>query len=141
MHMAYVSAAVEPLDGRQLSSLIALARDNNSRVGVTGMLMYLNGSFMQVVEGTPEAVTVLFDRISADPRHHKIRILLQEPIQMRAFGDWSMGLAQLDAADLNSIEGVNDFFTNGRSLFALEPGTAKYLLIGFRGGRWRQAIS
>lgn len=140
IQMAYISAAVHPFNGRELSSLIALARENNSRLGVTGMLMYVNGSFMQVVEGPPDPVAALFDKICADGRHHKVHTLLQEPIQSRAFGDWSMGLAKLDADELTSLEGVNDFFANGRSFFALEPGIAKYLLIGFRGGRWRQAL-
>lgn len=140
IHMAYISAATQPFNGPQLSRLIALARGNNSRLGVTGMLMYVNGSFMQVVEGAPDTVAALFDKICADGRHHKIHTLLQEPIQARAFGDWSMGLAKLDADELQSLEGVNDFFSNGRSFFALEPGIAKYLLIGFRGGRWRQKL-
>jgi len=93
-----------------------------------------------VIEGSADAVTALFETISADPRHSRIRLLLQETVGHRTFGDWSMGLARLDAAQLGGIDGLNDFFANGRSFFDLEPGTATQLLVGFRGGRWRQAI-
>lgn len=138
--LVYASAATTPFTPQQLQDLLALARRRNAAAGITGMLLYLNGSFFQVLEGPSDVVDGLFATISSDPRHDRVRVLLQEPAPYREFGDWSMGLARLDAADLGAVDGLNDFFANGRSLLELEPGAATELLIGFRGGRWRQAV-
>lgn len=138
--IAYASAATEPFPPDRLADLLRVARQKNAAAGVTGMLLYLNGSFFQVIEGPAPVVDALVGRISADPRHTKVRVLLQEPVAERTFGAWSMGLGRLDAEQLAGEDGLNDFFANGNSFFDLEPGRAKQLLVGFRGGRWRQAI-
>ena len=140
VRLVYASAASAPFTPEQLQQLLALARRRNAAAGITGMLLYLNGSFFQVLEGPSEVVDGLFGTISADPRHDKVRLLLQERAAYREFGDWSMGLARLDAAQLGEVDGLNDFFANGRSLVDLEPGAVTELLIGFRGGRWRQSV-
>lgn len=138
--LVYASAATTPFTPDRLNELLALARRRNAAAGVTGMLLYLNGSFFQVLEGPTGVLDGLFATISADPRHDRVRLLLQEPVERREFGDWSMGLARLDAEQIGAVEGLNDFFANGRSLVELEPGAVTELLIGFRGGRWRQSV-
>ena len=111
---------------------VTCARKRNTAAGVTGMLLYLRGSFFQVIEGPADLVHGLYETISADQRHHRIRLLLDQPISHRSFADWSMGLARLDAAELDGIEGLNNFFANGSSFFDLEQGEAQALLVGFR---------
>ena len=138
--MAYASAATDPFSPARLQDLLELARKRNTAAGVTGMLLYLRGSFFQVIEGPADLVHGLYETISADQRHHRIRLLLDQQISHRSFADWSMGLARLDAAELDGIEGLNNFFANGSSFFDLEQGEAQALLVGFRGGRWRQAL-
>ena len=88
--IAYVSAATGAAD---LDVLLAQARRNNGVNGVSGLLYADGRHYLQVLEGTPEAVEHVFRRISADPRHADVAILTDDLVDERAFGDWSMGNA------------------------------------------------
>ncbi|MDZ7754702.1 MAG: BLUF domain-containing protein [Gammaproteobacteria bacterium] len=101
----------------------------------------VNGDFFQVLEGEHEVVAKLFDRIAADPRHGNTVKIIEEPIEKRNFGEWSMGYAKVSRDALRGIEGLNDFFSAGRSYTALDQGRAKELLRAFREGRWRTKVS
>ena len=58
-HLVYVSSAVRPFSKSELVELLNVTRDNNSRLGVTGMLLYRDGNFMQVLEGGEPVVRAL----------------------------------------------------------------------------------
>jgi Sensors of blue-light using FAD len=66
------------------------------------LLVYLNGNFLQILEGEREVVLTLAKRIEVDPRHQGMLTLLQRPVERRAFGDWSMGYK--GPADLTADE-------------------------------------
>lgn len=139
--LVYASAACTPFSSEALSSLLRKARDRNARSGLTGMLLYHQDSFFQVLEGSPAAIESAFARISLDPRHTKILKLVQEPIDERGFSDWTMGLGRVDVEQLGAIPGLNDFFQRGSRYWELGEGRANTLLGAFRDGRWRQTIS
>jgi len=67
-HLVYVSSAVEPFSKTELVELLHVARANNERLGITGMLLYRDGNFMQVLEGEEPVVRDLYARIERDPR-------------------------------------------------------------------------
>ena len=140
IHLIYCSAAPRPLSSNELRDLLVGARRYNERHGITGMLLYADGSFFQVLEGTPEDVERLFKRISADPRHDRLTLIIREPVAVRAFGEWSMGHADIAQEDLDQIVGSNDFLAAGRSFLDIGEGRAKKLLAAFRDGRWRTAL-
>ena len=140
VHLIYCSAAPRPLSRNELRDLLVGARRHNERHGITGMLLYADGSFFQVLEGAPEDVERLFERISADPRHDSLTLIIREPVAVRAFGEWSMGHADIAQDDLDQIVGSNDFFAGGRSFLDIGEGRAKKLLAAFRDGRWRTAL-
>jgi len=77
LFLVYVSSATLPFSGEDLRALLATCRENNAELGVTGMLLYKDGNFMQVLEGDEQAVRGLYARIAADPRHGG-EITLQE---------------------------------------------------------------
>ena len=116
------------------------ARRKNAQRSVTGMLLYTSGSFFQVLEGEEETVTELFAIIAPDRRHKNATMIIREPIARRAFGDWTMGFAEMDASELAHIEGLNDFLHPGNSLTKLQPGRASKLLAAFAQGRWRARV-
>lgn len=87
----YVSSAVQLLRPDDLSLLLQQARRNNRRDGITGMLLYHGGTFMQVFEGEAETVSALHDRILGDPRHRGVIELYNGPVPERQFPDWAMG--------------------------------------------------
>ncbi len=70
--------------------ILRFARPENGMNGITGLLLAANGRFLQVLEGPEESVSLTMDRIREDPRHHDIAILVDEPIEARAFADWAM---------------------------------------------------
>ena len=93
--LLYVSAARKLFDETALSALLAQCRQNNAALGVTGMLLYSDGNFMQALEGEAAAVDALADKIAQDPRHHAMTVMLRHPIEQRQFEGWSMALRRL----------------------------------------------
>ncbi len=137
IHLIYNSAAVVDFSKDDLIELLAKARDKNAANDVTGMLLYIDGSFFQILEGPEEAVDALAAHIAEDPRHDQMTVIIREPIAKRAFGEWTMGFADVDSTDLGEVDGLNDFFDGQTSLSAMDAGRAKKLLTAFSKGRWR----
>jgi hypothetical protein len=108
-HLVYVSSAVKPFSQSQLVELLVKARKNNSQRGITGMLLYKDGNFMQVLEGEETAVRELYDIIHQDPRHTGTIVLLEEELSKPQFGDWSMGFRNLADPTVQSLPGFSQF--------------------------------
>jgi hypothetical protein len=139
-HVIYASAATRALDRSEVLSILDAARRVNAGLGVTGVLLYIDDSFFQVLEGPTEAVTSLYERIGRDDRHQKVLKLIQEPIASRSFADWSMGYAALSRGDLATIPGMNDFFRSKATFLDLGEGRVRSLLDAFADGRWRARV-
>lgn len=89
--LVYVSASRVAMSDVDLERLLATARENNSEAGVTGVLLYHDGSFFQVLEGDKDQVTRIFNAIERDPRHSRVIVLQTRAAPERAFPVWSMG--------------------------------------------------
>jgi Sensors of blue-light using FAD len=95
----YASAASRNFSAIDLKKLLVRARLRNKEAGVTGMLVFHDGTFLQALEGEKYAVLDIFVRIKDDPRHHNLAVLHRgEGAGQRAFGDWSMGYADATGA-------------------------------------------
>jgi hypothetical protein len=92
--IAYVSAASWSLLDEQIACIVARARQRNALDGITGVLLYCDGNFMQYIEGEEEAVVDTFARIRASDSHYQINELMNQPILEREFGDWTMGFSR-----------------------------------------------
>jgi hypothetical protein len=136
----YASTAKVEFNKELLNGLLENCRRNNAGKNVTGMLLYHNRAFFQVLEGAAEDVLPLFDKISLDPRHSRVSKILQLEIENRSFGDWTMGYSDVTYADLANIDGLNDFFMGDRPFSELESERTQKLLDAFKDGRWRQTI-
>jgi hypothetical protein len=139
-HLIYTSAAVASFDPPALKAILDLARARNEKRSVTGMLLYSEGSFFQVLEGDENTLNELFAAIAADSRHKRVTKIIDEPIARREFADWSMGFVEAAHDELTSVEGLCDFFQGGNSLANLQPGRAKKLLSAFADGRWQRGV-
>lgn len=96
MHQViYSSAAVEPFSEASLAQLLARARLHNERLGITGLLLYDDGSFLQVLEGDQSVIEQLYETIGRDKRHHRVVALLRRDVAERHFGEWRMGFAAM----------------------------------------------
>ncbi len=92
--LVYVSSASTHLTTAQLEQLFLMARPKNTQAGVTGVLLYHDGNFMQCLEGPSEAVQQTFRRIKGDARHTGVTVIIDEPIEERSIGEWHMGYGQ-----------------------------------------------
>jgi Sensors of blue-light using FAD len=142
VHCVYCSASTKiPLSSTELESLLDECRHNNSKADITGILLYQNGSFFQVLEGEGEKVEALFNKIGSDKRHHQTKKIISEPITTRSFAEWTMGFPKITSKELATIPGLNDFFHHGTSYVELGEGRAKSLLAAFKEGKWRASLS
>jgi len=140
-HCIYSSAEAKTFTHEEIIALLEVARANNSQLGITGILLYDNGSFFQVLEGEPSVVQSLYDKIGTDNRHRAVSKIVYEPIEERDFSEWTMGYAGITREELNRIDGLNDFFCGQQSYIDLDEGRAKTLLNAFKEGKWRSSIS
>jgi hypothetical protein len=134
IQLAYVSNAVQLMSEADLTALLQQARAINAEHGITGMLLYKDRSFLQVLEGDSESVHTIYARITRDARHEKVRTLYDEPIHKRDFSDWTMGFRNLTGSNLESLVGYTDFMDKpdvARTFFE-DLTTAKKLLLLFR---------
>lgn len=140
IQLIYASASGPDLTAEELAVLLEAARVNNARLDLTGMLLYAEGSFFQVLEGPPEVVDALYAKIERDPRHEQVTTIIREPIPKRSFDAWTMGFHKVSNEELASLSGVNDFFGKG-AMVTVDAGRARKLLAAFRDGRWRKKLT
>ena len=86
----YSSVASTPMQLDELEDILEQARDNNTNSGITGALVYVDGFFLQILEGDKNSVLELMRRISDDVRHETMTILQAGDIPGSTFADWKM---------------------------------------------------
>ncbi len=111
--LLYVSAAVRPFSNDELIEMLQSFKKRNIDAEITGILLYKDQSFMQILEGPPEAVRQRFRAIERDSRHKNVIKVVEEPISERSFGEWSMGYRNIGQAPPEDIEGFNDLLYKG----------------------------
>jgi hypothetical protein len=111
--LVYVSTAVRPLSRPEIDHLLERARARNAQEGVTGVLLYSHGNFMQYLEGPACGLAKVYEVIVADPQHRGIIELVREPIQAREFADWSMAFRSISAFGISNPVGLDAMFSAG----------------------------
>ena len=106
--LIYGSAEVRPLGVPELAELLRSARQANQQLGITGMLLYYDHSFLQVLEGEREPVEALFRKITADARHRGVVVFSRGTVEERAFGEWSMAFHAPAAGGAAIDDGFRD---------------------------------
>lgn len=101
--LLYLSSAIDGLTYPDLRDIMAKSEVNNTRDGITGILCFGNGLFLQALEGDRQKVSQTYARILKDPRHHSAEIIEFKEIDERAFTNWSMRLVQLGEMDSDTI--------------------------------------
>jgi hypothetical protein len=109
IQVSYVSRLSQPMSSEQLLALLMQCRDNNATQGVTGMLLYGNGTFLQVIEGDAPVIDGLVEKIWADPRHAEKKLLHRREISRREYADWSMAFERISDEAFWDVEGLKRF--------------------------------
>ncbi len=95
VRLMYASRATDSVDHEALLAILRKSKVNNTATGVTGVLCYSGGIFLQVLEGGRTPVSALYNRIATDPRHRDVVLLAYEEVNERRFSGWSMGQVNL----------------------------------------------
>ena len=134
LSLIYASTATKLLSNEELVELLTKSQKNNIESGITGMLLYRGGNFIQVIEGEPDAVLELYKVIEADPRHKDVTLLSKDPIKSRQFPDWSMGFGNIDQMTVSELEGYTEFLNEDFTpdYFKAHPTRAYILLLNFK---------
>jgi Sensors of blue-light using FAD len=132
--LVYVSSATCEFPEADLVALLRRSREKNARLDITGMLLYKDGNFMQVLEGPDESVRRLVGTIRADDRHRGVIQLLERQIEQREFSDWTMGFQNLNDPALRDTPGYSEFMNEplDSEAFRTDPSRARRLLEVFR---------
>ncbi|GAB3770002.1 hypothetical protein GCM10028818_07070 [Spirosoma horti] len=102
--IVYLSSSKGIFSDEDLNRILFHSQKNNRALGITGILLYFNGSIIQVLEGPEERVKSLYEVIRRDPQHTQVIKLYSDPIEQRSFSDWSMGYKTLSAHELDHLK-------------------------------------
>ena len=105
----YLSQAAPNFSSIDLLSLLEQCQTNNRKLGLTGLLIFGNGTFLQVIEGEDHIVDALMEKISKDRRHTNFQILATFPIEERHYSDWSMGFEKLTEQTISEVPNLKNF--------------------------------
>jgi hypothetical protein len=100
VRLLYVSRAIDPNDQNAIQSILDAARLHNVSNGITGILCYGSGIYLQAIEGGRDHINELYGHIVRDPRHTNVVLLHYQEITERRFGGWTMG--QVNLSRLNT---------------------------------------
>lgn len=104
--IVYMSRAVGEWSEPELMSLQEECQTRNKRINVTGRLLFLNGHFIQVIEGPVEILDGLFESISHDPRHTDLHLILNTPTPARSFVEWTMDVVLPNTLPPQEVDGA-----------------------------------
>ncbi|MGY0217542.1 BLUF domain-containing protein [Endozoicomonadaceae bacterium StTr2] len=133
-YMIYISTATTLMTEEELTSILETARHNNASNNITGMLLYSNGTFMQVLEGEDrDKLQALYQTIEQDKRHHSIIRMIEGETRKRQFPDWSMGFNHIEH-ETAETSGFNNFMAQSAEITdkSTMESTAWRLLLLFR---------
>lgn len=103
----YISHAQHPMNEQELIDLLQQARAHNEKEGITGVLLYVNKIFVQLLEGEQKKVEALIEKIKKDPRHEGMVMLTQGPSAFpRICPEWKMGFAHPDWMKVPNVKGL-----------------------------------
>lgn len=129
IELVYVSRAHAKFTEPELVDLLTKARESNTKLGITGLLLYDgNGTFIQALEGEEEHIEHLFSKISKDSRHSRVNIIARKNIQDRAFPDWKMGFKIIDEALSKPISGFSQCMRQSDAIESISSDTDKELV-------------
>jgi len=111
--LAYTSLAALDLDEHQLLEIHGIARDLNGLDGITGLLIFNGTHFLQWIEGAPQSIDDLVERLRRDPRHTGFEVREEGLADQRLFPGWSMKLARVRTRAIHAREDIVEALPEG----------------------------
>ena len=138
--IVYVSAAQPDLSTYEQEFLLRSARNRNIALDVTGLLVLVDDTFCQILEGSLENVNGLLERIKRDRRHSHLRLLQRQPIRTRSFPDWTMSPPSRTIREFSQAPDVESFFDGMRPRFNVSDPQLRHILILFHSGAFAEKM-
>ncbi|AHZ86827.1 BLUF domain-containing protein [Bdellovibrio bacteriovorus] len=101
-HLVYFSKAAEDLSYTDIREILEVSRRNNARLGITGLLIFRDGFFLQLLEGEQASVHKILGAIREDDRNYSVKVLIEASGQERLFAEWSMAFHDGDITTASS---------------------------------------
>ena len=86
--ISYVSSANRELSEAEIQKILSSSETRNNERHITGLLLYSDGNFFQVIEGEKEEVLNLYPKIRTDKRHHTLIKIFEKEIHKESFNDY-----------------------------------------------------
>ncbi len=128
--IVYLSTATRLLSDLELMDVLRVSRHNNERDGVTGLLLYQGGNFIQLLEGEAAAVATVYARVMKDPRHHSVLHMLDNEATERLFPGWSMAFRPAAGLGDERRQEIADFIIKAPQEAASPDGRRALRLVG-----------
>ncbi len=118
VRLIYASVKDRYVDGPELKNILNVAQTNNKKSGITGILLFNGGYFLQALEGSRAHVNKLYQSITKDQRHQNFQIIEFIDVATRTWGNWSMKLVSISQQEERIYEkysgqiGFNPFVLN-----------------------------
>ena len=125
----YLNSGLKDLTSSDVKEILVKAKENNRDKNITGILLYLDKNFIQVLEGEKEDVIKLYQKISLDHRHKNVIKVIEGNISSRQFDKWDMGFIEIDSDDLKDLSEFKDF--NFKNIFSKTDFIAETFLTTF----------
>ena len=104
--LTYTSWARAGLRPDEVDTILSSAKINNPLDGITGVLIFNGTAFMQILEGSEEAIDGLTSRLVSDPRHSNMSIRDRRLIEKRSFPNWSMAYLRLETGEFQGQDEI-----------------------------------
>lgn len=106
-HLSYVSTGCDSLQYEDIKSILDSSVKNNKEDNVTGILVYCNKHFFQIIEGNKEAIQHIFNKIIIDPRHDNVIKIQEGYTDHRQFQNWNMAFKSYNK-ELKDLDNFNN---------------------------------
>jgi hypothetical protein len=129
--LIYSSEATPGLAAAELEEMLAESRIRNQVYGITGVLLFVEGAFLQILEGERDDVLGLMERIERDPRHRGVKVFYEQEVDERAFASWSMAYLSPSAEEVAKWAELEGATTIGAVLASIEsnPGRLPVMVV------------
>lgn len=128
-YVSYMSNQALILKEDDIERLLFQIREKNKKLAITGLLLLIQGKFIQYIEGPEEEIENVYKKIKSDPRHNQLILLDSGDIDDRQFKDWSMAYRKIEDDVVENITGYKNLELDNLFLKPYEEGTHPVLKV------------
>ncbi len=114
-HLVYVSNRKPNCTEEEIEKILESCKKNNPPLEITGVLLYSENKFIQLVEGEAKVIMDLYEKIKKDSRHTNPMMISYGPIKEKSFPSWHMGTKNISK---NAVDYKTDITSEDKTVFS-----------------------